>query len=79
MVLMEQVIGFFKPLVPFPLLLPRLVLNLFLFLAVALLFFFKDGGRLLADGQPGRTRRLLDRRLDPLGLVIGPLIRCFGL
>src|SRR6266511_2774302 len=57
------------------LLLARHLLDLLLLFSVALLFLGVLGWRLLGDREPRGARGLRGRRLDPLGLVVGPLVR----
>src|SRR5206468_3181610 len=61
------------------LLLPGLFFDVRLFGGVALLFLGELTRRLFRDGRVSAAARLRDRRLDSLGLVIGPLVGCLGL
>src|SRR5262249_15756594 len=75
----KELVSLARLLVPLLLLFLCLVLDFLLLLAVPLLLFGVFGGRFLGDRQPRRARRFRPRRLDPLGLVVGPLVRGLGL
>ena len=75
----KELVRLAVPLVPLALLLPGLGLDLLLLLLVAAHGRLVLGRRLLSHREPGGPGRLLHGGLDPLRLVVGPLVRGLGL